>query len=624
MIESMESGVELASTRRTRASAGYRVVEEGTAVTARQAAWLGLSVVAVAVGLASLTSLFVVPTIFGDELRYWEAARSLSEGDGLSIRGGDYGYGPVYPAVLAPLIALLTVSGAFLAAKLLNAVLFALAAVPVYFLARRVVGHPWALGVSVLAVSAPVAVYTGLILTESVTYPLCCGAILAMTLAFERPTWRRQSIVLVAIGVTVLARAQLGVLGVALVVGYLVRHRHEIRHPRAFVRRFLPTVCVLGLIALALTARLATQGPAALGGYADLLRTNVSPLAGIVWSWWTAGALVLALAAVPALLLPSTVRLLRSGPPERRITDAAFLLCLVSVTSVVLVSVGFFSSTPEALGVIHERYFFYLLPLWLIAIAVWADRSGSLTRKDLLWGCALAFLLVATLPPGLRKTNSTVWLEWPSGSLWAFLDGVTPSGGFAVSLVVAVAVVGLSVVAVRVSQRWTAAIFAPIVVLFVANGMLGWIERIAIAQLDEWSYVAQSSDWVDSAVGTDARVLTLFPGSRACSQLLWQRAMLYTEFENASIERAVHIRRPSAPVIDSTPVVVRHDGSVADLRGNALSATFALAPRGVRLDGRLLATGHNGLLRLWAVNGEVSVVGAASSAEMLAAACPTS
>jgi hypothetical protein len=100
--------------------------------------------------------------------------------------------------------------------------------------------------------------------------------------------------------------------------------------------------------------------------------------------------------------------------------------------------------------------------------------------------------------------------------------------------------------------------------------------------------------------------------------------MLYTEFENASIERAVHIRRPSAPVIDSTPVVVRSDGSLADLRGNAVSASFVLAPKGVRFDGRLLATGHNGWLRLWAVNGELSVAGAASNADMLAAACPTS
>ena len=37
---------------------------------------------------------------FGDALRYWEAAR-LSRRATASIRGGDYGYGPVYPSVLA-------------------------------------------------------------------------------------------------------------------------------------------------------------------------------------------------------------------------------------------------------------------------------------------------------------------------------------------------------------------------------------------------------------------------------------------------------------------------------------------------------------------------------------------
>ena len=43
-----------------------------------------------------------VPTVFGDELIHWDASRSLAAGDGLRVRDGGYGFGPVYPALLAP------------------------------------------------------------------------------------------------------------------------------------------------------------------------------------------------------------------------------------------------------------------------------------------------------------------------------------------------------------------------------------------------------------------------------------------------------------------------------------------------------------------------------------------
>ena len=67
-----------------------------------------------------------------------EAAASLASGEGLSFRGEPYEYGILYPAVLSPvLLAFPDREVAYELAKLLNALFFALAAIPVYLLARR-------------------------------------------------------------------------------------------------------------------------------------------------------------------------------------------------------------------------------------------------------------------------------------------------------------------------------------------------------------------------------------------------------------------------------------------------------------------------------------------------------
>src|SRR6185436_18854344 len=84
------------------------------------------------------------PRVHPDEVRYMIAASSLVEGDGLTLRGEDYGFGPVLALVLA---AILRVAGSVDAAydwfKAANALFFALTAVPVYLLARRLVSGWW-------------------------------------------------------------------------------------------------------------------------------------------------------------------------------------------------------------------------------------------------------------------------------------------------------------------------------------------------------------------------------------------------------------------------------------------------------------------------------------------------
>ena len=82
-------------------------------------------------------SIWIVP----DELIYSELAKSLGEGGLPKIRGEvSFAYGLGYPLLLAPVwAAFADVETAYAVAKVLNAFLLSLAAVPSYFLSRRFV-----------------------------------------------------------------------------------------------------------------------------------------------------------------------------------------------------------------------------------------------------------------------------------------------------------------------------------------------------------------------------------------------------------------------------------------------------------------------------------------------------
>ena len=88
-----------------------------------------------------------------DEIVYSELARGIASGEGLSIRGhpAGLGYGLVYPVLISPAYLLDSLPAAYAAVKAINAVLISLAAVPAYFLARRVLTPGYALVAALLA-----------------------------------------------------------------------------------------------------------------------------------------------------------------------------------------------------------------------------------------------------------------------------------------------------------------------------------------------------------------------------------------------------------------------------------------------------------------------------------------
>ena len=179
------------------------------------------AIVVVSAGLHAAVALSVSsPWIVPDELIYSELAKSLGEGGLPRIRDEvSFAYGLGYPALLAPVWAAFDdVATAYAVAKVLNALVLSLTAVPAYFLTRRFVTSSYALAVGALAVSVPSMLYAGTLMTEVAFYPTFVLALLGIAYALERPTLAAQA---AALGAIALASA-VKMLAVVLVIAYMV------------------------------------------------------------------------------------------------------------------------------------------------------------------------------------------------------------------------------------------------------------------------------------------------------------------------------------------------------------------------------------------------------------------
>ena len=91
--------------------------------------------------------------------------------------------------------------------KAANALFFALTAIPVYLLARRLVPPWWAVCAAGLSVAIPSSISVSTVMTESLAFLTAAWALYAIALALERPTLYRQLAVLAAIATAFLTRA---------------------------------------------------------------------------------------------------------------------------------------------------------------------------------------------------------------------------------------------------------------------------------------------------------------------------------------------------------------------------------------------------------------------------------
>src|SRR5258708_4283594 len=173
-------------------------------------AWLTCAVVLCGGIRFWLARKIVAPWILVDELIYSELAKSFAATGHFLVRDeSTSAYGFVYPVLISPAYRLFAaVPSAYDAARAINSVLMSVAAVPAYFLARRVLPPGWSFAAAVLAILIPSMAYTSTLMTENAFYPAFLLVALALVLVLAEPTWRRQVLLLALCAFAFLIRAQ--------------------------------------------------------------------------------------------------------------------------------------------------------------------------------------------------------------------------------------------------------------------------------------------------------------------------------------------------------------------------------------------------------------------------------
>jgi hypothetical protein len=548
-------------------------------------AWLAGLVVLSAVFRYGLSRRVVAPWIMVDELIYSELAKSFAQSGHFLIRDVHAGaYGVVYPLLIAPAWRVFnSVPDAYAAAKTIGSVLMSLTAIPVYFLARRVLMPIPSLFAALLAVAVPSLMYTGTLMTETVFYPLFACVALALVLALERPTIQRQ---LMLIGLCVLAfltRSQAIVLIPAVATAPLLLAWLDRRRLRMLADfRVLYGVLAVGVVGVLAVQLARGHSPYdVLGSYSVTGHATYRPDQVLKWVLYHVAALDLYLGIVPFAALVLLTFVGRSLDRPLRV----FLAAALPLTAWLLLEVGAFASALSPR--IQERNLFYVAPLFLIALLAWIERGMPRPPR----AAATAAVLAAALPGALPYHRL---IDVPAESdtlallpLWWLQETVV--GVATIPVVVVAAAVAIGLLFLSISPRY--ALVLPVVVLLWFAFATERIERFdhgfpkaSIGALYQ-GITAPRRDWVDAAVGRNADVAFVFSGKDATHHpdTLWEN-----EFYNRSIGPVYDLRQPSMGGLPETHVTQRADGVLlAD--GKPVRHAYVLSEESVPLAGAVVA-----------------------------------
>jgi hypothetical protein len=540
--------------------------------------------------------------IFPDETVYAELGKALAETGEFSIRDnpGTGGLGVVYPILIAPAYGLFdSVATAHDAVKAINSVLMSLAAAPVYLIARRLVSRNLALVAAALSLAIPAMTYTGTVMTENAFYPVTALWALLLIRALERPTVARQAVVVIAIGVAYLTRAQAATFVPVLVttIGLLAVLEHRWRFWRGlWTYRVTGAFLVLG--ALVVAARQLARGERLtdiLGAYIALRDYSYGVAAVSHWALYHLAELVILLGVFPfaALLILAALDLRPSAEREHRV----FAAVAVSLVAWFVVVVSAFANTPVAQR-IEERYLFHVAPFFFIALVAWIGRGAPRPW----WALWPAALFTAALPAALPINNflnetavhDTVSLI----PIWRWRDRI-----FSVETIDEV-VVGAAVLAalilVLIPRRY--AVLLPAALLLYFGAATRPVEaRIYQASFGAWQAGVQPvANWIDRAVGEDADVAVVWTGGGNHFSF-WE-----SEFYNRSVGAVYALSQPY-DAFGQRMGTIGLDGHAKYL-GEPLELSYALTDIWTTLRGDVVASNELTGMHTYRVDGPVVVV----------------
>jgi dolichyl-phosphate-mannose-protein mannosyltransferase len=304
------------------------------------------------------------------------------------LHGPAAGYGLLYPVIAGIPLSLGSPVSGYHALKPVQALVVSLAAIPVFCYGRRLMPARFALVAAALTLASPLLLYSGLVMTEVLFYPLAALVLLAIARAVETAAPRDQAVALVLVVAAVLTRTQavvfVGVFALAAALDAVFAR------DRSRLRAFWPVwlLVVVGLLVAGIR-------PGVVGAYAETLRGGYPMGAALRLTFDHLSYIVLSTGVVPfAALVMLAVTTVRNREPDP--ATRAFVALALAAVAVVVVQIGLFSSrySPHLLG----RDLAALPPLLFMSLSLWLARGAPRPRITVAFA-GFAVLAVVLLAP---------------------------------------------------------------------------------------------------------------------------------------------------------------------------------------------------------------------------------
>jgi hypothetical protein len=539
------------------------------------------------------------PFIMVDELIYSELAKSFADNFSFSVRGvATTGYGALYPVLIAPAYAAFDrVPDAYAAIKTINSLLMSLAAIPAYFLARRVVGKGLALAAAGLAVAVPSMVYTAVVMTENAFYPVFLLAALALVTLLERPTTLRYLGFFAALALAYLTRTQAVVLAAAAATAPLLIAAWTPKAFRATLRSYVWLYAVFaGGAALIVAATFARgrQLSDLLGAYAVVGESSYDVGKAVHFVVYHVAELDLYLGVIPfAVAIVLTARARSLDRPLQVVLAATlslFLWCALVV--------GTFAS--HFADRIQERNMFVVAPLFLILVLAWIDRGAPRPRATAIGAAAASALLLLAIPFERFVTTSAVsdtlmLLPW-----WAI---VARTGTTHLALLAFIGGVVFAAAFVLVPVRYALVLPAIVFVYWAVALKPIWfgpypygVKQAGAGALFQGIRGAPR-DWIDHAVPAGEEVAVLWTGTAD------RFTVNLNEFFNRRVGQVYYTGRPTDGGVGEIAVTVDRKGVVRTADGLAIKPSYLLADGSVEPNAIPVARDRSLGMTVWRLGG---------------------
>ena len=556
-------------------------------------AWLTAIVVVSTLVRALLARDIVAPFIFVDEVIWSEIARGIADaGEPLLRDQPDPGYSIVYPLLISPVYALFeNLTEAYAGVKTLNSFVMSLAAVPAFFLARRVVRDGFALLAAVMTVAIPSLAYTGTVMTENAFYPLFLLVSLVLVVVLERPSALNAVVLLALVGLAFATRVQALAVAVAVLLAPFVLAVFERRGVVATISRFR---WLYGIVAAVGGAALVVQLAARnlLGAYSPVGERSYEAGEVLDYLWWHIAELSLYLLVIPLAATIVLVGRARSLDAPLR----AFLAATVSLAGCVVPVVAAFAA--EFSDRIEERNMFYVAPLFCISLLAWVERGAPRPRVLAPVAAVVSAVLVTAIPYDRFITTSAITDTLMLLPFWSLQDRI---GADWIELAAAGVAVALGAVFLLVPTRYAVALPLLVLGLWILAVRPIWWGKHGFEQFSQGALFQgirnPDRDWVDRALPDGARAAYLWTGRTD------RITVSQTEFFNRAVGSVYYVTDPTPGGLPETQIVIDPRTGRATLPdGSPVRDEYLLADTSFEPDGEPIARDTGWGVTLWRVN----------------------